>query len=60
MPVLDGVEATRRIRIHEESAARQPAFIVALTGACCAAGVRRADGAVSSPLSSGGPSGSRR
>jgi CheY-like chemotaxis protein len=32
MPILDGFEATRRIRIHEESAAKQPLFIVALTG----------------------------
>lgn len=32
MPVMDGLESTRRIRAHERQNGLQPALIVALTG----------------------------
>lgn len=32
MPVMDGLESTRRIRAHEKPNALAPSFIIALTG----------------------------
>lgn len=42
MPRCDGCEATRRIRIYEEDSAKQPVFVVALTGAPASRGRLRA------------------
>lgn len=32
MPVMDGLEATRRIRAHEQKHQLKPAVVIALTG----------------------------
>lgn len=32
MPIMDGLEATRLIRAHEQEKALKPALIIALTG----------------------------